>query len=71
MKNGLTGKDPNAGKDRRQGEKGITGNEMVGWHHQLDGHESDQALGVGDAHRDLVCCSSCGWKELGTTEQLN
>ena len=43
-----TGKDPEAGKDCRQEEKGITEDEMVGWHHQLNGHEFEQALGVGD-----------------------
>ena len=46
-KNWLTGKDPNAGKDWRQEEKGMTENEMVGWHHQLDEDEFEQALGVG------------------------
>ena len=46
--NGLIGKDPDAGKDERQEEKGMTEDEMVGWHHQLDGHEFEQALGVGD-----------------------
>ena len=70
-KNRLTGKDPNVGKDRRQGEKGITGNEMVGWHHQLDGHEFDQALGVGEGKESLGCCSSWGCKESDTTEWLN
>ena len=45
--------------------------EMVGWHHQLDGHESEQALGVGDGQGGLACCSSWGRKELATTEQLN
>ena len=45
--------------------------EMVGWHHQFDGHESEQALGVGDAQGSLVCCSPWGHKESDTTEQLN
>ena len=45
VKSWLTGKDPDAGKDRRQEEKGVTQNEMVGWHHQLRGHESEQAPG--------------------------
>ena len=45
--------------------------EMVGWHHQLDGHESEQALGVGDGQEGLVCCSPWGRKESDTTEQLN
>ena len=47
-KNWLIGKDPDAGKDWRQEEKGMTEDEMVGWHHQLDGHEFEQALGVGN-----------------------
>ena len=47
-KNWLHGKDPDAGKDWRQEEKGMTEDEMVGWHHQLNGHESEQAPGVGD-----------------------
>ena len=47
-KSWLTGKDPDAGKDRRQEEKGTTEDEMVGWHHQLNGHEFEQALGVGE-----------------------
>ena len=44
---------------------------MVGWHHRLDGHEFEQALGVGDEQRSLVCCSSWGQKELDMTEQLS
>ena len=52
-----TGKDPDAGKDQRQEEKGMTEDEMAGWHHQLDGHESEQALGVGDGQGNLACCS--------------
>ena len=48
VKNWLTGKDPDAGKDWRQEEKGMTEDEMVGWHHQLDGHEFEQSLGVCD-----------------------
>ena len=47
-KSELTGKDPDVGKDCRQEEKGMTEDEMVGWHHRLDGHEFEQALGVGD-----------------------
>ena len=46
-------------------------NETVGWHHQLDGHESEQALGVGDGQGSLVCCSPWGCKESATTELLN
>ena len=45
--------------------------EMVGWHHRLDGHEFEQALGVGDGQGGLVCCSPCVCKELDTAEQLN
>ena len=47
-KSRLTGKDPNSGKDRRQEEKGTTEDEMVGWHHWLNGHEFEQTLGDGD-----------------------
>ena len=70
-KNWLIGKDPDAGKDWRQEEKGRTEDEMVGWYHQLDGHEFEQALGVGDGQGCLVCCSPWGLNELDTTEQLN
>ena len=56
-KNWLTGKDPDAGKDWGQEEKGTTENEMVGWHHRLDGHEFEQAPGVGDGQGSLACCS--------------
>ena len=49
----------------------MTEDEMVGWHHRLDGHESEQALGVGDGQGNLVCCSPRGRKELDMTEQLN
>ena len=52
----LTGKDPDAGKDGRQ-EKRVTEDEMVGWHHQLNGHEFEQARGVGDGQGKLVSCS--------------
>ena len=57
MKNWLTGKDPDAVKDWRQEEKGKTENEIVGWHHWLNGHEFEQAPGVGDGQGSLVCCS--------------
>ena len=70
-KNWLIGKDPDAGKDWRQEEKGTTEDEMVGWHHRHDGHEFEQALGVGDGQGGLVCCSLWGLKELDTTERLN
>ena len=70
-KNWLTGKYPDAEKDWRQEEKGTTEDEMVGWHHGLDGHEFEQALGVGDGQGSLVCCSPWGCKESDTTERLN
>ena len=64
-------KDPDAGKDWRQQKKGMTEKEMVGWHHQLYGHEFEQALGVGDVQGSLVCCSPWGCKESNTTEGWN
>ena len=70
-KNWLNGKDPDAGKDWRQEEKGTTEVEMVGWHRWLDGHEFEQAPGVGDGLGSLVCCSSWGHKESDMTEWLN
>ena len=60
-----------AGNDWRQEEKGMTEDEKVGWHHQLNGHEFEQALGVGDAQGSLMCCSPWGCKESDTTEWLN
>ena len=60
VENWLTGKDPDAGKDWRQEEKGTTEDEMVGWHHQLDGHEFEQALEVGNGQGSLTCCSPWG-----------
>ena len=59
-KNWLIGKDPDAGKDWRQEEKGMTEDEMVGWHHWLDGHEFEQALEVGDGQESLACYSLSG-----------
>ena len=70
VKNWLICKDPDAGKDWRQ-EKGMTEDDMVGWHHQLDGHEFQQASGVGDGQGSLVCCSPWGHKELDMIEWLN
>ena len=64
-------KDPEAGKDWRQEEKGMTEKEMFGWHHWLKGHEFEQALGVGDGQGGLVCCSPRDSKELDTTEPQN
>ena len=69
-KSWLIGKDPDAWKDWRQ-EKGMTEDEMVGWHHWLNGHEFEQALGVGDGQGSLACCGSWGCKELDTTEWMN
>ena len=71
VKNWLIGKDPDAGKDWRQEEKGTTEDEMVGWHHWLNGHEFQQALEVGDGQESLACCSPWGHKELDMTERLN
>ena len=70
-KNWLVGKDPDAGKDWRQEVKGTTEDEMVGWHHQLNGHEFHLALGVGDGQGSLACCNPWGCKESDTTEHLN
>ena len=70
-KSQLIRKDPNAGKDLRQGEKGTTEDEMVGWHHRLSGHEFGQALGDGEGQESLTCCSPRGRQELNMTEQLN
>ena len=67
----LIGKDPDAGKDWGQEEKGSTENEMVGWHHRLNGCGFRWTLGVGDGQSDLACCGSWGRKESDTTEQLN
>ena len=69
--NWLIGKDRDPGKDWMQEEKETTDDEMVGWHHWLDGHEFEQALGVGDGQGGLVCCSPWGHKELDVTEGLN
>ena len=70
-KSWLIWKDIDAGKDWGQEEKGTTEDEMVGWHHRLNGHEFEWTPGVGDAQGGLVCCGSWGHKELDTTEQLN
>ena len=59
------------GKRWRREEKGTTEDEMVGWHHRLDGYEFEQTLGVGDGQGGLACCSPWGHKALDTTEQLN
>ena len=70
-KNQLIWKDPDAGKDWRQKEKGTTEDEMVSWHHWRDGHEFEQAPGIGDGQGSLACCSPWVCKELDKTEWLN
>ena len=69
-KSWLIGKDSVARRDWGQEEKGTTEDEMAGWHHGLDGRESEWTLGVGDGQGGLVCCDSWGHKELDMTEQL-
>ena len=63
--------DPDAGKDWGWEEKGTTEDKMVGWHHCLNGHESDEIPGAGDGQGGLVCCSTRGHKESDMTELLN
>ena len=70
-KSWLIGKDTDPGKDWRQEEKGTTEDKMVGWCHWLNGHEFEQASGVGDGHGDLACCSPWGHKESDMTEWWN
>ena len=70
VKNWLIWKDPDAGKDWRREEKGTTADEMVRWHHWLDGREFEQAPGVDDEQGSLVCCSLWGHKESDTTKWL-
>ena len=70
-KSWLIGKDSDAGRDWGQEDKGMTEDEMAGWHHRLDGRESEWTPGVGDGQGGLTCCSSWGRKESDTTEQLN
>ena len=65
------GEDSDAGKDWGQEEKGMTEDEMAGWHHQLDGREFGWTPGVGDGQGGLECCDSWGRKESDTTERLN
>ena len=67
----LIWKGPDAGKDWGQEEEGITEDEMVGWHHRLNGHGFGWTPGVGDGQGSLACCGSWGRKESDTTEQLN
>ena len=67
----LIGKDPDTGKTEVRRRKGTTEDEMVGWHHWLDRHEFEEALGVNDGQGGLACCSPWGCKESDTTERLN
>ena len=71
MKSWLIWKDPDAGKDWSQEEKGTAENEMVGWHHRLNGDVFEQALGVVDGQGSLACFSPLGRKKSDTTEQVN
>ena len=70
-KNWLITKDPDAGKDWRQEEKGTTEDELVGWDHWLNGHDFEKALGVGDRQGSLARCSPWGHRKSDTTEWLN
>ena len=70
-KSWLIGKDSDAGRDWGQEEKGPTEDEMAGWHHWFDGHESEWTPGVGDGQGGLACCDSWGRKESDTNEWLN
>ena len=70
-KSWLIGKDSDAGRDWGQEEKGTTEDDMVGWHHWFDGHEFEQAPGVGDGQGSLACCSPWGHKESDMTEWVN
>ena len=73
-KNWLTGKDPDAGKHWRREEKGMREDEMMGWHHWLDGHVFEQAPGAGDGQGSLACCSPLGcksWTQLSNWTELN
>ena len=68
VKSWLIGKDPDAGKDWKQEEKGMTEDERVGWHHRLNEHQFEQAPGDGEAQRSLACCSPWGCEELDMTK---
>ena len=71
VKSWLIGKDSGAGRNWGQEEKGTTEDEIAGWHHRLDGRESEWTPGDGDAQGGLACCDSWGDKELDTTERVN
>ena len=70
-KSQLIGKDLDAEKDWRQEEKGTTEDEMVGWHHWINGHEFEETPGDGEGQGSLVCCSPWGHKESNKTERLS
>ena len=70
-KSWLIGKDPDAGKDWRQEQKGMAEDKVVRWHYQIDGHEFEQAPGFGDGQGSLACCSPWSHKEMNMTERLN
>ena len=70
-KSRLTGKDPKAGKDRRQEKKRVTEDEMAGWHHQCKGHELGQTLRDGEGQGGLACCSPWSCEESDMTGQIN
>ena len=71
VKSWLIGNDSDAGRDWGQEEKGMTEDEMAGWHHGLDGHGFEWTPGVGDGQGGLACCDSWGRRQSDTTEQLN
>ena len=71
LKSWLIWKDPDAGRDWGQEKKGMTEDEMAGWHHRLNGHRFGYVLEVGDGQGGLACCDSWGCKESDTTERLN
>ena len=71
MENQLVGKDPDAGKVSRPEEKGMTEDEMIGWHYQLDGHEFESSPEVGDGQGGLACCSPWGCTESQRATELN
>ena len=71
MNSQLIGKDPDAGEDWGQEKKWVTEDKMVGWHHQLNGHRTEQTPGDSEGQGILVCCSPWGHKELDTIWPLN
>ena len=70
-KSQLFGKEPDAGKDWGQTKKGAIEDEMVGWHHELKGHESDQTPGESEGQGSLACCNTWGCKDSDITQRLN